>query len=89
MSSKIVAIELSIYETRAFIDLMGDISCNKTYVLNGICVGIHVVQVQCNPGVPVVIRKLLLCLGAKGYKMFYTVRCKSFCNCSTEKNVEV
>lgn len=53
--------------------------------INSIYVGVHVVQVQCNPEVPKVVRKSLLCLGTKGYEMLYAVRCKSFCTCNTEK----
>lgn len=63
MSSKTVAIELSLCQTRALADLMGD---NKSYVLNGISGGIHVVQVQCRLGVSKVVRELLLYLGTKG-----------------------
>lgn len=66
MSSKTVAIELSLCQTRALADLMGDTSCNKSYVLNGISGGILVVQVQCSLGVSKIMRELLLCLDKKG-----------------------
>jgi len=52
VSSKIVAVELSIYQTRGFIDMVGGMHLATRHPWSGICVGIHVVQVQCNPGVP-------------------------------------
>lgn len=78
MSTKITAIQLDNYQTRMFTDLARETSLQPDLCMSGVCVGVHAVLIQYNPGVPTAARKLSLCLCAKGCTMLVAAKCKGW-----------